>query len=345
MSVVVSLASRVSQSLVRLSLVGASLMIAALLNASLFVAPLMARDQIRVVGSSTVFPFVALAAEQFGEKTEFRTPIVEENGTGGGIALFCSGKAPKTPADVANASRPMKPVERALCAEHGITEIQEIPFGVDGIVMANTRRMPQEHFTLLQLFMALAKQVPKDGQLIANPYERWSEIDPALPDRAIEVYGPPPSSGTRDSLVEILGSVGCKLPEYVAAYPDEAKRKEACHALREDGPFIEGREDDNIIVMKLGANPDAFGLFGYSYLDQNMDRVQGNPVDGVLPTYENISNGSYPLARTLYVYIKLQAIDKIPGLAAFAKELESDDAVGEEGYLTLKGLIALPKKD
>lgn len=303
----------------------------------------MAREQIRVVGSSTVFPFVAVAAEQFGEKTRFRTPIVEENGTGGGIALFCSGPAPDVSADMANASRQMKPAERALCEENGITEITEIPFGYDGIVVANTREMPAIHFTLQQLFLALAMQVPKEGRLIENPYQKWSDIDPALPDRDIEVYGPPPSSGTRDSLVEILGDIGCRLPEYVAAYPDESARKEACHALREDGAFIEGREDDNIIVMKLGANPEAFGIFGFSYLDQNADRVQGNPVNGVTPTYDNIASGGYPLARILYVYMKNQAIGIVPGLAEFAQELVSEDAVGEEGYLTLKGLIALRK--
>jgi phosphate transport system substrate-binding protein len=315
-----------------------------LVLAASLASPAVAREQIRVVGSSTVFPFVAVAAEQFGEKTNFRTPIVEENGTGGGIALFCSGTAPETPADMANASRPMKDAERALCASHGVTEITEIPFGYDGIVVANAKSMPAAPFTLQQLFLALAREVPQDGKLVPNPYHHWRELDPALPDRAIEVYGPPPSSGTRDSLVEILGSVGCKLPEFVAAYPDEAKRKEACHALREDGPFIEGREDDNIIVMKLGANSNAFGIFGYSYLDQNADRVQGNPVDGVLPTYENISAGKYPLARVLYVYVKNQAIGVVPGLSEFAGELVSEDAVGEEGYLTLKGLIALPKE-
>ncbi len=304
-------------------------------------APALARDQIRVVGSSTVFPFVAEAAEHFGEKTRFRTPIVEENGTGGGIALFCSGLAPDVPADMANASRAMKESERAFCAENGVTDILEIPLGYDGIVVANTKQMPVVSFTLHQLFLALAHEVPQGGGLVPNPYRRWSEIDPSLPEREIEVYGPPPSSGTRDSLVEILGSVGCKLPEYIAAYPDEAERKDACHALREDGRFIEGREDDNIIVMKLGANPDAFGIFGFSYLDQNADRVQGNPVDGVLPTYEHISAGGYPLARVLYVYVKKQAIEHIPGLKEFSQELTSEDAVGEEGYLTLKGLITL----
>lgn len=303
-----------------------------------------AREQIRMVGSSTVFPFAAMAAEQFGEKTEFRTPIVEENGTGGGLALFCSGTAPQTPADMANASRPIKDSERELCTRNGVADITEIPFGYDGIVVANAKSMPTVNFTLKQLFLALAKQVPQDGTLVANPYRRWREIDPSLPDRPIEVYGPPPSSGTRDSLVEILGSAGCALPEYAAAYPDESRRKEACHALREDGPFIEGREDDNIIVMKLGANPDAFGIFGYSYLDQNADRVQGNPVEGVTPTYENISDGHYALARVVYVYVKNQAVGVIPGMAEFARELVSPEAVGGEGYLTLKGLIALPEE-
>lgn len=304
----------------------------------------LARDQIRVVGSSTVFPFVAMAAEQFGEKSGFRTPIVEENGTGGGIALFCAGMAPQTPADIANASRPIKPAEREICAKNGVREIIEIPFGVDGIVVANAKQMPSVNFTLTQLFLALAKQVPQGGKLVANPYRQWSDVDPALPARAIEVYGPPPSSGTRDSLVEILGSAGCKLPEYIAAYPDEAARKDACHALREDGMFIEGREDDNIIVMKLGANTNAFGIFGYSYLEQNADRVQGNPINTVLPTYANISSATYPLSRVLYVYVKQQAIGLIPGLSEFSRELVSEDAVGEEGYLTLKGLIALPKE-
>lgn len=304
-----------------------------------------AREQIRVVGSSTVFPFVAAAAEQFGRGGTFRTPIVESTGTGGGIKMFCEGVGDRYP-DMVNASRQIKDSEREQCRKNGIGSIMELAIGYDGIVLANARESEGFKLTRRALFLALARQVPVNGKLVDNPYENWREVDANLPDAPIEVYGPPPSSGTRDAFVELVMEAGCKqVPEMAALVPDEKLRKHACAAMREDGRFIEAGEDDNLIVQKLMNNPVALGVFGYSFLEGNASRVKANPVDGVLPEYDTIENGKYTVARSLYVYVKNAHIGKTPGLREFAVELTSDAASGPEGYLVLrKGLLPLGEK-
>jgi phosphate transport system substrate-binding protein len=301
-----------------------------------------AREQIRVVGSSTVFPFVAAAAEQFGRRGEFRTPIVEATGTGGGIKMFCSGLGDRFP-DVANASRTIRPSEIALCQKQGVDAITELKIGYDGIILANARHADAFSLTRKGLFMALARQLPQGGKLVDNPYRNWREIDPQLPDIAIEIYGPPPTSGTRDAFVELVMEEGCKqVPEIKALLPDDATRKAACSAMREDGVFIEAGEDDNLIVQRLINNPGALGVFGYSFLENNAALVKSNPIDGVIPDYDAIEEGRYKVARSLYVYIKNAHQNAVPGLREFARELTSDAASGSDGYLVMKkGLLPL----
>ena len=305
-----------------------------------FAAAAEARDQIRIVGSSTVFPFSAAVAEQFGRTTEFKTPVVESTGTGGGFKLFCAGIGVDYP-DISNASRAIKASEIENCAAHGITDITEVKIGYDGIVVANARSAPAYDLTVAQLWLALAKEVPVNGQLVTNPFRRWSDIDPSLPDAPIEVFGPPPTSGTRDAFVELVMDAGC------AAFPeieslDGDARKAACQTMREDGAFIEAGENDNLIVQKLEANPAALGIFGFSFLDQNADKVRGNAIAGVIPSFEAIADGTYPVSRPLFFYVKNAHVDLIPGIREFVAEFMSERASGEDGYLADKGLIPLP---
>lgn len=315
----------------------------ALACAALCLAPVAAnaREQLRIVGSSTVFPFVAAAAEQFAHAGKFRTPIVEATGTGGGLKMFCEGVG-EAYADMANASRAIKPSEVALCATHGIHDITELKIGYDGIVMANARHSPGFALTRRVLFLALAREVPVAGALVKNPYRRWREIDPGLPDLAIEVYGPPPSSGTRDAFTELVMLEGCEqVASMKTLLPDEKLRAQQCGAIREDGAFKEAGEDDNLIVQKLINNSGALGVFGYSFLESNAAKVKANAVDGVFPDYDAIEAGRYHVARSLYVYVKNAHADTVPGLREFARELASDAASGEDGYLVLKGLLPL----
>jgi phosphate transport system substrate-binding protein len=302
-----------------------------------------ARDQIRIVGSSTVFPFSTTVAEQFGKTSSFKTPVVESTGSGGGIKLFCAGVGTDHP-DIANASRRIKKSEVEMCNANGVTVV-EIKFGFDGIVLANAKGGPAFSITRAQVFLALAAQVPgKDGKLIANPYKTWSDIDKSLPNEPIEVLGPPPTSGTRDAFVELVMEPGGEgLPAIQAL--DKDARKVALQSLREDGAFIEAGENDNLIVQKLEANPKAVGIFGFSFMDQNADKVQGAIVDGKPPTFENIASGAYPVSRSLYFYVKKQHVGTIPGMAEYIAEFTSNRAAGEEGYLIDKGLIPLPKAD
>jgi phosphate transport system substrate-binding protein len=297
-----------------------------------------ARDQIRIVGSSTVFPFSTAVAEQFGRTTSFATPIVESTGSGGGLKLFCDGVGTDTP-DMTNSSRRIKSSEVELCASNGVTEITEVRIGFDGIVLANDKSGPQLDITLPQLFLALAKDVPMNGELVANPYTKWSDIDPSLPDAEIEVLGPPPTSGTRDAFVELAMEAGCDAVEGAAELGLEGK---SCHIIREDGRFVEAGENDNLIVQKLGANPAAFGIFGFSFLDQNADKVRGATISSVEPTFENIAEGSYPVSRSLYFYVKKAHVGVVPGIEEYLAEFVSDRASGEDGYLLDKGLIPLP---
>ncbi len=306
-------------------------------------APAAARDQINIVGSSTVFPFSTAVAERFGKTTDFKTPIVESTGSGGGLKLFCSGAGTNTP-DITNASRRIKSSEVELCAENGVKEIIEVKIGFDGIVMANSIDAAPVDLTLRDIYLALAKDVPNgEGALQPNPYKMWNEVNPDLPAIKIEVLGPPPTSGTRDAFVELALEGGCKSFDWIKAMKaeDKAAYKSVCHTIREDGAYIEAGENDNLIVQKLDANPDAFGVFGYSFLEENSDKVQGATVDGVAPEFEAIAEGDYPIARSLYFYVKKAHIGQVPGIEEFLAEFTSEDTWGEDGYLTDKGLIPL----
>lgn len=308
----------------------------------------VAREQIRIVGSSTVYPFVTVVAEQFGRKTGFRTPVVEATGTGGGIKLFCSGISEETP-DVANASRRIKPNELLNCYKNGVAEISEIRLGFDGIVIANSVQSQRYDITLAELFLALAAKIPNEiggNQLVDNYYKTWDEINPAFPKAKIKVYGPPATSGTRDAFVELVMESGCwNLPAYQKTYSDFSKRKKACHEIREDGAYVEAGENDNLIVQKLNSNPSSLGIFGYSFLEENANLVQGSKISGVEPTHDTIANGSYIISRPLYIYVKLGHIGEIPGIQEFMQELVSSEASAPFGYLEEKGLIPLPDAD
>jgi phosphate transport system substrate-binding protein len=314
----------------------------ALITGAAIAAPAQAADQIRIVGSSTVFPFSTAVAETFGRKGTFKTPVVESTGTGGGLQLFCAGAALDTP-DVANASRRIKASEVELCSQNGVTEIVEVKIGYDGIVVANSKKARRLDLSKQQIFQALAKQVPVDGKLVANPYKMWSDIDPSLPAKKIEVLGPPPTSGTRDAFVELAMEGGAEaFPTLKALKNEDSKAFQAvAHAIREDGAYIEAGENDNLIVQKLEANPDALGVFGFSFLDQNTDRVQGSLVAGVEPSFENIASGDYGISRSLYFYVKKAHVGKVPGIEEYIAEFTSEGAAGEDGYLADKGLIPL----
>jgi phosphate transport system substrate-binding protein len=314
--------------------------------AASFATQAVARDAISIVGSSTVFPFSTAVAENFGRTSSFKTPKVESTGTGGGMKLFCAGVGVNHP-DITNASRPMKASEFDDCQANGVKEVVEVKIGFDGIAIANSKAAPRLDLTLKDIWLALAKDVPdpKGGDaLVANPYRTWKEVNPDLPDAKIEVLGPPPTSGTRDAFVEIAMEGGCdSIPSVKALKKEDSKKHKAvCHGVREDGAFIEAGENDNLIVQKLVANPNALGIFGFSFLDQNTDKIQGSKIAGVEPTYDSIASGDYPVSRSLYFYVKKAHAGTIPGIVEFVTEFTSDKAWGPEGYLADKGLIALP---
>lgn len=306
------------------------------------------RDYIYIVGSSTVYPFSTVVAERFGRSSEFKTPKVESTGSGGGLKLFCDGVGVDYP-DVTNSSRAIKQSEIDSCASNGVSDIVEVKIGYDGIVIANALRSPEVSLSRADLFLALAKEVPgaNEGELIANPYQTWADVNPDLPATRIEVLGPPPTSGTRDAFVELAMEGGCKKFDWIAAVKseDKSRYKSICHTVREDGKFIEAGENDNLIVQKLKANPDALGIFGFSFLDQNTDVVQGSIIDGEEPTFDAIADGAYPVSRPLYFYVKKAHADAIPGMREYLAEFTSDRAMGEEGYLADKGLIPLPAEE
>ena len=301
------------------------------------------RDQIKIVGSSTVYPFATTVAENFGRTTKFKTPIVESTGSGGGLKLFCSGLGANHP-DITNASRRIKASEVERCASNGINDIVEVKIGYDGIVLANSRKSAPMELGLKDVFLALAKDVPDgNGGTIENPYKTWKDVNPALPALKIEVMGPPPTSGTRDAFVELAMEGGCKKFGWIKDLKKSDKKayKSLCHTIREDDGFIEAGENDNLIVQKLNANPSAFGIFGFSFLDQNADSVQGSIVDGTPPTFENIADGSYPVSRSLFFYAKKDNVGVVPGIEEYLGEFLSERASGPDGYLSEKGLIPM----
>jgi phosphate transport system substrate-binding protein len=306
------------------------------------------RDTISIVGSSTVYPFSTVVAEKFGKKTSFNTPKIESTGSGGGMKLFCSGVGLDSP-DITNASRAIKKSEFESCQKNGVTDITEVQIGFDGIAIANSRQAPLFELTRKDLYLALAKQVPNpDGSktLVDNPYTIWNEVNSSLPATEIEVLGPPPTSGTRDAFVELAMEGGCKQLEWIKAMKKTNKSayKTACHSVREDGAYIEAGENDNLIVQKLEKNPNALGIFGYSFLEQNDDKVQGSIVEGKPPEFEAIADGSYPISRPLFFYVKNGHIGSVPGMQEFLQEFTSEAAMGEDGYLLDKGLIPLSEE-
>ena len=311
-----------------------------------FAGAAQARDQIQIVGSSTVFPFSTLVAEQFGKTTEFKTPVVESTGSGGGMKLFCAGIGLEHP-DITNASRRIKKSEFEKCTAAGIT-LTEVKIGYDGIVIANAKSADQFELTRQQLFLALAAQVPnEENVLVKNPYTKWSEIDPSLPDLEIEVLGPPPTSGTRDAFVELVMRKGARKFDFLNDLRGQDKKafRAISDTMREDGRFIEAGENDNLMVQKVEANPAALAIFGFSFLEENRDKVQGSIVEGTAPTFDSIASGDYPVSRSLYFYVKNEHVGVVPGIKEYVAEFVAEKAIGPEGYAIDKGLIPLPDAD
>lgn len=312
-----------------------------------------ARDQIEIVGSSTVFPFATAVAEQFGRSTKFKTPVIEATGSGGGLKLFCAGIGLEHP-DITNASRRIKEKEFQKCQTNGI-DLTEIVVGFDGIVLANAKGGPMLKLTRKQIYLATAKLVPDPNrpcqsnwcEPIANPYKKWNEIDSSLPDMKIEILGPPPTSGTRDAFQELAMSKGANAFAHMKKLKksDKSAWKKLTRTVREDGAWIDAGENDNLMVSKLVANPNAVGVFGFSFLDQNADRIRGAVVENIQPTFENIAGGKYKISRSLYFYIKNAHVGTVPGVLEYVKEFTSENAFGEDGYLIDKGLIPLPASD
>ena len=298
-----------------------------------FTSPVYARE-IKIVGSSTVFPFTQAVAEEFTMKGG-TAPTLESTGTGGGMKIFCQGVGERYP-DITGASREMMPSEKALCDKNGVTDITEILLGYDGIAVTNSRKGKKFSVTREQLYKALASKIPVDGKLVANPNKKWSDIDPSLPHTDIEVYGPPPTSGTRDAFVELVFHDVCKK---MGIFKDKKTLKQECTAMRTDGPYIEAGENDNLIVQRLEKDKSAVGIFGYSYLYENPDKLQDVSVDGVDPSMETIASGKYPLARPLFLYVKNAHRKFVKDMDAFLDEYTSKDALGKDGYLAERGLV------
>ncbi|ODT19577.1 MAG: phosphate ABC transporter substrate-binding protein [Kaistia sp. SCN 65-12] len=298
------------------------------------------REQIRIVGSSTVFPYTQAVAEQFAAATGGAAPVVESTGTGGGMQIFCGGVGPDHP-DITGASRAMKKSEFELCATNGVDSVTEVLIGYDGLSVAHSQQGPDLSLTKAQIFQALASEVEVNGEIVANPYKNWNEIDPSLPASPITVFGPPPTSGTRDAFVELVMLPGCDAFEAIKALEGDRK-EEVCSRMRQDGPFIEAGENDNLIVQRLTADSNALGIFGYSFLYENSDTLKDVAIEGVEASFETIADGSYPVSRPLYIYVKNAHKGVIPGLEDFVNEYVSEAAFGDEGYLSERGLIPLP---
>jgi phosphate transport system substrate-binding protein len=314
---------------------------------ALAASPSFARDQIRIVGSSTVYPFSTVVAEAFAKSTGMKTPIVESTGTGGGVKLFCAGVGEDTP-DFVNASRKMKKAEMEICQKNGVNDIVEFKVGYDGLTIAMAKSAADVNLSRKQIFLAMAKQVPdKDGKMIDNPYKMWSDIDPALPAKKIEVLGPPPTSGTRDSFAELYLKKGAEeFPNLLELGTKDVAAFDAIwKTVRTDGAYVEAGENDNLIIQKIEANPDAFGIFGYSFLEENKGKLKAASIEGDQPTYESISLGNYKGSRLLYFYMKKDHLGIVPGMIEYVTEFTSKEAIGEDGYLLDKGLVGLKTCD
>ena len=302
----------------------------------------VARDTINIVGSSTVYPFATVVAERFGATSNFPTPKMESTGSGGGLKIFCQGIGINHP-DITNSSRRIKISELELCRGNGVEEVVEFPIGSDGLAIASSKGAPDLDLTMEQLFLALGEKVPVDGEWVNNPYKKWGDVDSSLPDLEIKVMGPPPTSGTRDSFNELGLAAGCdRLPE--AADLGEDEHAAICESVREDGAFIEAGENDNLIVQKLFGDTGMYGAFGYSFLEENSDRLKAVKLDGVAPEPDAIAEGDYPMARTMFFYVKKAHIGVVPGIKEYAAEFLSPGAMGPNGYLRDVGLI-VPTRD
>lgn len=306
-----------------------------------------ARDHISIVGSSTVYPYTQAVAEEYAQTSGKKAPVLESTGTGGGMKIFCKGIGEAYP-DITGASRAIKKSEWELCKKNGVKDVTEVQIGYDGLSVALSRKGTDFDLSKEQMFKALASKVPVDGKLVANPYKKWSDIDKSLPSVKITVYGPPPTSGTRDAFVELAMHKGCKsLPYFKAKKKALDKKafkklvKAECTAMRQDGPFIEAGENDNLIVQRLDADPKALGIFGYSFLFENSDKLKAVRVSGVEPSFDTIASGKYGISRPLFFYIKNAHRSVIPGMNDFIKAYVSDDAMGPDGYLKERGLVAL----
>jgi phosphate transport system substrate-binding protein len=299
----------------------------------------IARDQISIVGSSTVYPFSTTVAEKFGQQAEFKTPVVESTGSGGGMKIFCKGIGMTTP-DITNASRAIKSSEKELCAKNGIDPIEYL-IGYDGIVFANNNVADRGVFTKEDIFNAVSYNVMKNGEWVKNPHKKWSDIRSELPDRKIDIMIPPPTSGTRDAFVELVMHSVCK-KVYKMPKKGDNGYKSMCTAVRDDaGYVVEMGENDNLLIEKLMNDERRFAVFGFSFLDQNSDRVQGSSIDGVIPTFDTIADGSYKVSRPLFFYVKKQHINVIPGLEEYVDLFMSEQMIGKEGTLADQGLIPL----
>lgn len=297
------------------------------------------RDQIRVVGSSTVYPFTTTVAENFARETDFPAPVVESTGTGGGFQLFCEGVGAGHP-DINDASRAMTQSERDLCAENGVENVTEVQIGNDGIVLAADASIDEVNLTRAHLWQALAAETVQDGEIVENPYETWNEIDDSLPEEEIVVFGPPTTSGTRDAFVELAMEAGCEEFDAVAEL-DEERHGEVCTQMRSDGGFVEAGENDNVIVQRIQSQPGSFGIFGYSFFEQNRAELTAASIEDARPEPEQISAGDYPLSRPLFIYVKDAHVGVIPGLAEFIDYYTSDAAWGPNGFLIEQGLIPM----
>jgi phosphate transport system substrate-binding protein len=328
-----------------------TLVLSTAMTLSLFLTdgPAQARETISIVGSSTVYPFATVVAEKFGKTSRFKTPKIESTGSGGGFKLFCGGVGVSYP-DITNASRAIKQSELKKCGSNGVKEIVEVKIGYDGIVLANSKKAVPLKLTRRDIFLALAQNIPagdSSEQLIPNPHKTWKDVNPDLPDITIEVLGPPPTSGTRDAFVELAMEGGCKTFPFIKAMKkmDKKSYRKLCHTIREDGAYIEAGENDNLIVQKLQSNPTAVGIFGFSFLDQNSDMIQGSLIEGQSPTFEAIAEGKYPISRPLFFYVKKAHVDVIPGIREYLAEFTSEQAWGPEGYLADKGMIPMPDEE
>ncbi|RXK12582.1 phosphate-binding protein [Halarcobacter mediterraneus] len=319
----------------------------ALLASAALTVSLSAREQIKIVGSSTVYPFSSAVAEELGATTKYPTPVVESTGSGGGMKLFCAGNDLNTP-DITNASRRMKTKEFTMCEKNGVTDITEAVIGYDGIAFAQDKSNKAFSISKEHLALAVAEEVPsKDGKsLVKNPYKKWSDIDASLPNREIIVYGPPKSSGTRDAFEEmVMQGTFKKMAVYTDLYKADKKankKYKKYSVVRTDGVYVPSGENDNIIVQKLTKNKNAFGIFGYSFLIENDDKLSGAKVNGVSPTPESIASGKYPIARSLFFYTKNSHKKEVPAMNKYIEMFMSENMIGPDGILTEIGLIALP---